>query len=224
MKNLFIKKKIKNFLMKYIYLQNCISLFCLPLYITYGISFSALSILGNFLFPSFLLAYLFSSILIMALSWNQIVSQTIIIFQEYILNIWLYIMEQTAMIIPHQALQFIEYYYFHYIFSWLCLILLLFLKKNITQDPKTMMLTSCIFLGTTIVLLIYSPEEKKITVIEDKNSYYIIRKTRKNTFAIISIKDNKLNTKKIKGRFLKKKIKETIQKKYSHEINKIMII
>lgn len=208
----FLKNKMKIYFFKYIFMQNCIYLFCLPLYSHYGLPLYLLSYLGNFLFLPLLITYLTACTLLTIFSWNNTLSQCIIIFQETLYTMWCFFMQTITTNFLNFKLIFLHCYCLQYLACWWFLLLLLILKKYISNNQKILFLISSLFLIITIILLNTIQNNQKLLVLKNQKNYYLIQKINKTTFHIATITSNGISVKKKINHFMQNKILTLIHK------------
>lgn len=216
-KNIFYTNKIKNLFFKYIFIQSIIYLFCLPLYISYGIPFYMLSFFGNVLFLPFLMSYIIFSLLIVIFAWSSFFSTIFINLQSIIFNIWYFLMHYISLYLPEFKLAFINNCYeLIYLLCWGFLFLLFILKYYISNNQKILSSVSLLFFVVSVFFLMQIPEKRIPIIYCYRNVYYIIKKLHnKNIINIECIhKNGSFFQKKNYSLILQNKIKELLYKNY----------
>ena len=225
-KSIFYISKIKNYFFKYIFIQSAIYLFCLPVYISHDIPFYMLSFLGNMLFLPFLIIYIMFSLLIVIFAWSSFFSGIFLALQNFIFNIWYFVMEYISAILPECKIVFINNcYQLIYLFCWGFLFLLFILKYYISNNQKTLASISFLFFLLSLFLLTQIPEKTYPIIYYYRNMYYIIIKLHgKNTIHIECINKNGNFIKKKNYSFMvQKKIKELLYKHYKLKDNFLIL-
>jgi hypothetical protein len=171
--NQLFKNKYILLFLNYCIIQNIISIAIFPLYSSWGIPFSTLSLLGNLLFSPFLLIYLLFSFIIFISFFLQKWSAMIIACQKYILTLWIYLMSTLSNLIPFKMIVFIDMPELSYILCWGAACILLYIKSNMNN---TALMTLYSFIGFFLVLsiLVMIPKKHNITIIQDNNLFYAV--------------------------------------------------
>lgn len=118
-----------NKIISYIIIQNMITIAVIPLYASWGLSFSLLSFVGNFIFLPFLTCYIFLSIIILFLFFFDHVLFFLLYAQKYLLTAWMRSMTLISSVCPIHSFCFINCPSVSYLLCIGSIILLLFLKK-----------------------------------------------------------------------------------------------
>lgn len=194
---LFLSKKFI-YILKYCILQNIITIALLPLYSSWGISFSSLSLIGNFIFAPLLIIYLILSIIILVGFCFQKWFLFIITIQKTLIDIWIYLLYKMSFFIPYGIFTFINNPIISYPLCWTLAGILIFnqaIKKNIYYYC----LYSFISLISVLIILNIIEIKNKICIINDFNIIYIIRYIDENTvyLSVANIKKNFISKKKI---------------------------
>lgn len=160
-------------IVKYIIIQNMISIALLPIYSSWGISFSLISIFGNFIFLPFLMIYLFLSIGILFLFFFDYVFFSFIYLQKYVLDMWIFIMQMIEKTFSFQTICFVNYPLFSYPMCFIVLIFLFFLKKKVSSI--LLFFYSSLFFVILLFIFSYLPPRSSIKIIQDNDRTYLIR-------------------------------------------------
>lgn len=159
----------------YIFIQNMITIAVIPLYASWGLSFSLLSFVGNLIFLPFLTLYIFLSIIILFLFFFDLVIFSFFYAQKILLSVWIYSMTLISTVCPIDSLCFINSPLLSYPLCISSIILLLFLKRLKINDLIVCFFSIILLCGIILYLhfcIIPSP----LKVIRDGNSTYILRK------------------------------------------------
>lgn len=182
---IFLKKHIKKdnlisflkFIVNYITTQNIINIAIIPIYSSWGLSFSLLSIFGNILFIPFITIYIFLSIIILIGLIFETTFYPLIYFLKIITNIWIFFMQKLSS--KYFFIYFIDNPIFNYIFCWSLILLIIKLKFINNKINRKFIFSSIFFLLTIFILKLKKPF-KNIYISEKNNkkciSYYINNK------------------------------------------------
>lgn len=206
---LFFNKYFIYFL-NYCILQNIITIALLPLYITWGISFSTLSVLGNFIFTPFLILYLAFSIILLIGFCFQKWFLSIVYLQKKLIDVWIYLLINLTNFIPYLILTFVDLPLLSYSICWLLVLLLIVNIKNNTNIYYSFLYST---LSLIFVLIILSSVKAKnnFFIVKDFNKVYIIKLVKNNTIYLHDLDIKKKLYQKIKlNIYYYQKLKKTL--------------
>ncbi len=179
---LFYNKYFIYFL-NYFAVQNIITIALLPIYSSWGNSFSTLSLVGNLIFSPLLVLYLILSIIILISFCFQKWLVSIISFQKYLIDFWVYLLYKVSIFVPYWIFTFVDSPKLSYPLCWGIILIILF-YKNIIGNIYYMALYSFIGLIVSIAILNSIKINKNYFFIEDFNKIYEIKYIDKNLIFI----------------------------------------
>lgn len=150
------------FFLNYIIIQNIITIGLLPVYSSWGISFSTLLWFGNLLFLPFLSLYLLVCLAIIFLFFFESFSWILVSFHNAIIDWWVWCLESLSCCIPYWKLCGVDYAPYSYFFYWG----LVFFLFSFTREQYSVFfragLTSIMCAFSLIIFVSLPPLEKKI--------------------------------------------------------------
>jgi hypothetical protein len=168
-----------NYLAYYLITQNIITIAMLPLYSSWGLPFSILSIFGNFIFAPFLSLFLFLSTILFIGFIFQIPFFSIIFLLKKIVKIWIFLM--TFFGTNNLSIFFVNNENISYPLCWASAFLLIY-SKTFRKSIFLWFILSTIICCTCIFTLSKIKPKKNIILIEDKENTLIIYKIKNNIF------------------------------------------
>jgi len=182
---IFLKKHLKKdkllsflkFIVSYITTQNIINIAIIPIYTSWGLSFSLLSFFGNILFVPFITIYIFISIIILIGLIFEITFYPLIYFLKIITNIWIFLMQKLSS--KYFCIYFIDDALFTYTLCWSFFLIIIKSKFICSKINRKFIFSSILFILTIFILKLKKPF-KNICISEKNNkkciSYYINNK------------------------------------------------
>lgn len=199
--------------------QNIISIAILPVYATWGIPFSPLSIVGNFIFAPFLSMYIFLSLLIFIGFVFQHAFVWLIILLKKITSFWIglmYFLETICQVSPIAFIDIAGYWYF---LCWGSIVLFFYFnvfEKNVLFS----FFMSALLLIVIILIMINVRSSVKNFIIQDWQKTYSVRYINDTTVAVFLLERTRKN---LNENELKYTVKPEIIKKFGMINPKILL-
>lgn len=196
-KRFFLHKYVLYFL-QYCIVQNIITIALLPIYSSWGISFSTLSLIGNFIFSPILIIYLFFSIIILIGFCFQKWFLFIINMQKWLIDIWTFLLCKLTLYIPFGVFTFINNPLISYPLCWGLVIIFIF-NENIKKNIYYFFIYTLFSFIFVLIILNNISIKSNFLIIEDFNRLYLIKMVSEDTFYIhdLSMKKSFISEKKI---------------------------
>jgi hypothetical protein len=194
----FFSNKYCIYFLNYSILQNIITIALLPIYSTWGISFSTLSLAGNFIFSPLLIMYLVFSIIILIAFCFQKWFLFVINLQKNLIEIWVYLLYTLSLYIPYGIFTFVNAPFISYPLCWGLTIVFIF-NDNIKNNIYYFFLYTVSALIFVLFILNNIPVKSNFCIVEDFNKIYLIKMVDKNKVYVhdISMKKSFVSEKKI---------------------------
>jgi hypothetical protein len=168
-----------NYLAYYLITQNIITIAMLPLYSSWGLPFSILSIFGNLIFAPFLSIFIFISTILFIGFIFQVPFFSIIFLLKKVVKIWFFLM--TFFATDNLSIFFVNNESISYPLCWIITFLLIFSKK-IRSSTFLWFILSLLGVFISIFILSKIESKKNIILIEDKENTLIVYKIKNNIF------------------------------------------
>lgn len=187
-----IFKKVFLFFSYYFITQNLITIAILPIYSSWGIEFHFLSLIGNFIFLPFLIAYLMLSFLLFIAFCFQSCSFSLVYLLKKLTEWWLSLMHFFSSICPDISFAFLDQPLMNYSLCWgILLVFFIFLDIKTETIKKSLFYS---FISLFFALFFLSIQKTNIThkFINQRNKKFIIRHQGNNKVFLIPLSEKKL--------------------------------
>lgn len=161
------------YLLQYCITQNIITIAILPIYSSWGIPFSPLSILGNFIFSPFLFLYIVLSCIIFVGFFFQHAFTWVINILQKITKIWIYLMENLSSLFDVGFIGFIDIPELSYLFCWGSIVILLYYRKIFFNKITFFLVSSTVLLLLIGIMSSFKKTKNKFFIQEGQNTYLV---------------------------------------------------
>ena len=191
-----IFKKVFLFFSYYFITQNLITIAILPIYSSWGIEFHFLSLIGNFIFLPFLIAYLMLSFLLFIAFCFQSCSFSLVYLLKQLTEWWLSLMHFFSSICPDISFAFLDQPLMNYSLCWGILILFFIFIDIKTETIKKTLFISFFCLFFALFILNTQKTSRTHKLVDQRSKKFLIRHAGKNNILLFALSEKKVIPKK----------------------------